>query len=111
MRDRDMGSVVADIKKIVRESVRIPPGYFIEYGGQFENQQRAMKRLAVIVPAALSLIFLLLFMSLKSVKSALLIFLNVPLAVVVVSGLLSSTLITLLLLPAPVRMVRAGSGC
>ena len=60
----------------------LPPGYYLEYGGQFENQQRAMKRLSIIVPVALALIFLMLFMSLESVRSAALIFINVPLALI-----------------------------
>jgi cobalt-zinc-cadmium resistance protein CzcA len=82
VRGRDMGGVVADIQETVREKITLPPGYYLEYGGQFENQQRAMKRLSIIVPAALALIFLMLFMSLGSLKSAALIFTNVPLALI-----------------------------
>jgi cobalt-zinc-cadmium resistance protein CzcA len=82
VRNRDMGGVVADIQKLISEKVKLPPGYYVEYGGQFENQQRAMKKLSIIVPVALGLIFLMLFMSLGSLSSALLIFINVPLALI-----------------------------
>jgi cobalt-zinc-cadmium resistance protein CzcA len=82
VRGRDMGGVVADIQKLVNEKIKLPAGYYLEYGGQFENQQRAMKKLTVIVPVALGLIFLMLYMSLGSLKSASLIFVNVPLALI-----------------------------
>ena len=82
VRGRDMGSVVADIQNIVSEKITLPPGYYMEYGGQFENQQRAMSKLTIIVPIALGLIFLLLYMSLQSLRSAVLIFINVPLALI-----------------------------
>ncbi len=82
VRDRDLGGAVADIKARVRDRVKLPPGYFIEYGGQFENQQRAMRRLSLIVPAALAAIFLLLRLSLGRLRPALLIFTNVPLALI-----------------------------
>jgi cobalt-zinc-cadmium resistance protein CzcA len=65
VRGRDIGSVVADIQQLVSASIALPPGYYLEYGGQFESQQRAMRRLGVIVPVILVLIFLLLHMSLK----------------------------------------------
>lgn len=82
IRGRDMGSVVSDIQKRIREKITLPPGYHIEYGGQFENQRRAMARLSVIVPIVLGLIFLLLYLAFDSVRCALLIFLNVPLALI-----------------------------
>ncbi len=50
IKDRDMGSVVADMKKLVAEKVKLPPGYSITWSGEFENQERAMTRLAIIVP-------------------------------------------------------------
>ncbi len=81
VRGRDMGGVVADIRKAVDAKVDMPPGYFVEYGGQFENQQRAMKRLYVVVPITLGLIFLLLFTAFNRLRYAALIFLNVPIAV------------------------------
>jgi len=82
VRGRDMGSVVADIQSRVRENVEVPAGYYVEYGGQFENQQRAMKRLSIIVPVTFLMIFFLLYMSFGSVRSAMLIFINVPLALI-----------------------------
>lgn len=82
IRDRDLGSVVADIKERINDTVDLPAGYFIEYGGQFENQQRAMARLSVIVPVVLVLIFLLLYLTFGSPKEAILIIINVPLALI-----------------------------
>ncbi len=86
IRGRDMGSVVADMQKGVA-SVSMPYGYNIAWGGEFENQQRAMKRLSVIVPVTVFLIFLILFDTFRSVKDAVLILLNVPFAMV--GGLLA----------------------
>jgi cobalt-zinc-cadmium resistance protein CzcA len=82
IRDRDMGGVVSEMQERVRTAVKMPPGYFITWGGEFENQQRAMARLAVIVPVSLLLIFMLLFNAFNSIRSALLILLNVPLALI-----------------------------
>ncbi len=82
VRGRDIGSFVADGQKLIAEKVTLPPGYFIEWGGQFELQQEANKRLAVVVPITLGLVFLLLFMNFGSLKSSLLIMLNIPLALV-----------------------------
>ena len=82
VRGRDMGGVVADIKNKIESNVKLPSGYYLEYGGQFQNQQRAMKRLAIIVPVSLGLIFLLLYMSLGNLRSALLIYVNVPMALI-----------------------------
>ncbi|MES1937411.1 efflux RND transporter permease subunit [Salinisphaera hydrothermalis] len=81
VRGRDMGSVVRDIQKRVGAEVELPPGYFVEYGGQFENQRRAMSRLYVVVPITLALIFLLLFVAFSSLRYAALIYLNVPFAI------------------------------
>ena len=78
---RDMGSVVKDMQSRVA-SVVLPSGYLVTWSGEFENQQRAMKRLAVIVPVSVFLIFLLLFNAFGSVKHALLILVNVPFALV-----------------------------
>jgi len=77
-----MGSVVDEIRQLVKNNVELPPGYFVEYGGQFENQQRAMKRLFVVVPLTMALIFLMLFSTYGSIRYATLIFLNVPFAVI-----------------------------
>jgi len=82
VRGRDMGSVVSDIKKLIQENIELPSGYYLEYGGQFENQERAMKRLSIIVPITFLLIFLILYISFGNLWSATLIFINVPLALI-----------------------------
>jgi cobalt-zinc-cadmium resistance protein CzcA len=79
---RDMGSVVADIRQAVAEKVVLPFGYSVDIGGQYENQQRAQKRLALLVPVSLALIALLLYFAFGSVGQAMLILVNVPLAVI-----------------------------
>ena len=81
IKGRDMGSVVADMQEKVAK-ISLPHGWFISWSGEFENQQRAMKRLSIIVPISTFLIFLLLFNAFKSVKSALLILVNVPLGLI-----------------------------
>ena len=80
VRGRDLGSFVADAQQQVEEKVKLPPGYWIGWGGQFEQLVSATQRLMVVVPIALLLIFLLLFMSLGSMADALLVFSGVPLA-------------------------------
>jgi cobalt-zinc-cadmium resistance protein CzcA len=83
VRGRDMGSFVAEAKqKLASIENSLPEGYRLAWGGQFENQQRAMKRLKMVVPAAILLIFLMLFSSLNSFKSAVLILVNLPFALV-----------------------------
>lgn len=79
---RDQGSFVAEAQQKVAEQVVLEPGYRIVWSGQFENQQRAMKRLAFIVPVSLVLIFILLFWAFQSLKSASLIVMNVPFAMI-----------------------------
>jgi heavy metal efflux system protein len=78
LRGRDQGSFVAEAQRKVAEQVNLPPGYFITWGGQFENQQRAVKRLQVIVPISVMVIFCLLFWAFRSVKKAALVLLMVP---------------------------------
>ena len=80
--DRDQGSFVAEAQQKVAAQVDLPPGYRIVWSGQFENQQRAMKRLSIIVPISLGLIFVLLFWAFMSIKNALLILMNVPFAMI-----------------------------
>jgi len=82
IRGRDMGSVVDEMQRRVSSNVTFPLGYTTRWGGEFENQQRAMRRLLIIVPVSVFLIFVLLFDAFKSVKSALLILLNVPFALI-----------------------------
>lgn len=79
---RDMGSVVQDMQAAVARNVKLTNGYSVIWGGEFENQQRAMKRLALIVPISIFLVFVLLFDAFKTVKSAALILLNVPFALI-----------------------------
>jgi len=82
IRGRDMGSLVAEMQQRVQANVTFPPGYFVTWGGEFENQQRAMARLRIIVPVSVFLIFVLLFNAFNSLKSALLILVNVPFALI-----------------------------
>jgi cobalt-zinc-cadmium resistance protein CzcA len=79
---RDMGSFVAAAQQAIEGKVKLPPGYYLTWGGQFENQQRAMARLSVILPICLALIFILLFSAFGSVRQAFLIILNVPFALI-----------------------------
>lgn len=80
VRERDLGSFVAEAQEAVAHKVKLPPGYWIGWGGQFEQLVSATKRLTIVVPVALLLVFLLLFMSMGSVADALLVFSGVPLA-------------------------------
>ena len=80
--DRDIGGFVAEAQRKIDAAVKLPPGYIMTWGGQFENQQRAMKRFAVVVPITIAAIFLLLFSSFNSVKQAFLIILNIPFAMI-----------------------------
>lgn len=82
VRGRDMGSFVAEAQQVIQAGLSLPPGYSLEWGGQFENQRRAMGRLMVVVPLSLFIIFGLLFATFQSVKNSLLILLNVPFAMV-----------------------------
>ncbi len=77
---RDLAGFVADAQRAVEREVKLPAGYWIEWGGQFENLQRASSRLFVVVPLALFLIFILLYSTFGEIKAATLIYLNVPLA-------------------------------
>ncbi|HWC74590.1 MAG TPA: CusA/CzcA family heavy metal efflux RND transporter [Gemmatimonadales bacterium] len=81
IRGRDMGSVVRDMQASVRH-LRLPVGSYVTWSGEFENQQRAMRRLALIVPVSVFLIFVLLFYAFHSIKDSLLILLNVPFALI-----------------------------
>ncbi len=80
VRDRDLGSFVSEVQQRVAEQVKLPAGYWIGWGGQFEQLVSASARLAIVVPVALLLIFVLLCMSLGSLRDALLVFSGVPLA-------------------------------
>ncbi|WP_153558068.1 efflux RND transporter permease subunit [Roseimaritima sediminicola] len=80
VRGRDLAGFVAEAQDVVERSVDLPPGYMLRWGGQFENLQQATGRLAIAVPVALVLIFALLYLTFHSVKLAMLIYLNVPIA-------------------------------
>jgi cobalt-zinc-cadmium resistance protein CzcA len=82
VRGRDMGGFVSEAQKAVKRSVALPPGYYLNWGGEFENQQRAQATLSIVVPVVLGLIFILLFMSFGSIRNAALIILNVPFALI-----------------------------
>jgi len=79
---RDMGGLVRELDERINNEIDLLPGYSVVFGGQFENQQRAQARLMVVVPLSLGLIFLLLYFAFHSVGQALLIMLNVPLALI-----------------------------
>ena len=82
VRGRDIGSFVDDARQLISSSVTLPPGYLMTWGGQFENQERATRRLFIVVPLALLLIFALLYLMFGSVRYSLIIILNVPFAAV-----------------------------
>ncbi len=82
VRNRDLQSVVNDVQQRIEKDLKLPAGYYITYGGQFENLQSAKKRLAIVVPIALFLIFVLLYFALNSVKETLLVFTAIPLSTV-----------------------------
>ena len=79
---RDLVGFVEEARKLVTEKISLPAGYHIEFGGQFENQQRAAARLSLVIPVSLGLIFLLLFTTFGSVKQAVLVLSNIPLAMI-----------------------------
>jgi heavy metal efflux system protein len=82
VRGRDLVGFVADAKAAVSDNVKFPPEYTMTWGGQFENQQRAAARLAIVLPIALGLIFLLLYLTFGSLRQATLVFCNVPFATI-----------------------------
>ena len=82
VRSRDVGSLVKEAQALIASRVQLPPGYTLKWGGQFENQQRATKRLMVVIPLAILVIFLLLLATFGSVPHALLVLLNVPFALI-----------------------------
>lgn len=82
VRGRDIGSFVEEAQRAIEARVALPPGYLVQWGGQFELQQEANNRLRLVVPVTLFVVFLLLFSSFNSLRNALLILLNIPLALV-----------------------------
>jgi cobalt-zinc-cadmium resistance protein CzcA len=101
---RDLGGFVAEARREIRKAVPMMPGYYLTYGGQFESQQRAMQRLGIILPVTIGLILFLLFVTFNSLKTALLILLNLPFALI--GGVLSLALSGLYLsVPASVGFI------
>jgi len=79
---RDMGGFVAEARQKIKANVKLPPGYYLTWGGQFENQQRAMHKLMIIGPVAIALILLLLYVTFRSIRLALLVISNLPFALI-----------------------------
>lgn len=79
---RDIGGFVAEAKQKIKEQVKLPAGYYLSWGGQFENQQRAMKKLMIIGPVSIALILLLLYVTFRSIRLALLVISNLPFALI-----------------------------
>jgi len=79
---RDLGSFINELKQKIHSQIKLPEGYFIQFAGQFENQERAMKKLSIIVPIVIGLIFLLLFINFGSVRDSLIVLLNIPFATI-----------------------------
>ncbi|MCF6149914.1 MAG: efflux RND transporter permease subunit [Candidatus Kuenenia sp.] len=79
VRGRDIGSFVAEAQKKIQENVELPAGYYLSWGGQFENMQQATNRLFIVVPVTLGIIFTLLYLAFRSIKNTLLIYIDIPL--------------------------------
>ncbi len=82
VRDADIQKVVEEIQAVLDQNIKLKPGYYFEYGGQFENLQNAIRTLLVVIPIALALIFLLLFFAFRSVRYSLVVFSTVPLSLI-----------------------------
>ncbi|HVI79413.1 MAG TPA: efflux RND transporter permease subunit, partial [Candidatus Acidoferrum sp.] len=82
VRGRDLGGFVKEVQATIARQVKLPTGYSIEYGGQFENQERATKRLLIIIPVVIFLIYVLLYLTFSSFKQALLVVGNIPFALI-----------------------------
>ena len=82
VRNRDVQSIIEEIRPIIDKEAKLPPGYYVTYGGQFENLVAANKRLSIAVPVALFLIFILLYFTLKSLKQTLLVYSAIPLSLI-----------------------------
>lgn len=82
VKGRDVVGFVEEVRRDIEANVSLPPGYYITFGGQFENQQRAAKRLGIVVPIAIALIFIMLFVTFRSLVQAGLIILNIPFAMI-----------------------------
>jgi cobalt-zinc-cadmium resistance protein CzcA len=104
IKGRDIGTFVSEAKKEIKKMVSLPSGYYTTWGGQFENQQRAMNRLMIIVPVTIAIIFLLLFFTFRSIQLALLVIINLPFALI--GGIVALYLVGLYLsVPASVGFI------
>jgi cobalt-zinc-cadmium resistance protein CzcA len=79
---RDIGGFVSEAKQKIKEQVKLPAGYYLTWGGQFENQERAMNKLMIIGPVAIGLILLLLYVTFRSIRLSLLVISNLPFALI-----------------------------
>lgn len=82
LRDRDLGSFINDLRSRIESQVKLPEGYYIKFAGQFENQERAMKKLSIIIPMVILLIFIVLYINYNSAKDSLIVLMNVPFATI-----------------------------
>lgn len=82
VRDADIQQVVSEIQQTLDKNIRLKPGYYFEYGGQFENLQNAIRTLTIVIPVALMLILLILFFAFKNVTYTLVVFSTVPLSLI-----------------------------
>ena len=82
LKGRDLGSFINDLRQNIGKSVKLPEGYVIQFAGQFENQERAMKKLSIVIPIVIFLIFIILYINYNSVKDSLIVMLNVPFATI-----------------------------
>lgn len=82
VRDADIQKVVEEIQTVLDQNIKLKPGYYFEYGGQFKNLQNAIRTLLIVIPIALALIFLLLFFAFRSVRYSLVVFSTVPLSLI-----------------------------
>ncbi|MGC8868976.1 MAG: efflux RND transporter permease subunit, partial [Sulfurihydrogenibium sp.] len=82
LKGRDLGSFINDLRQNIEKSVKLPEGYYIQFAGQFENQERAMKKLSIVIPIVILLIFIILYINYNSAKDSLIVMLNVPFAVI-----------------------------
>jgi Cu/Ag efflux pump CusA len=80
--ERDLGGVIEDVRNAISQKVQLPQGYFVQYGGQFESQEKASRQIMILSVVAIAGIFLLLYIALKSMRSALLVMANLPLALI-----------------------------
>lgn len=82
LKDRDLGSFINDLRQRIDSQIKLPEGYYIKFAGQFENQERAMKKLSIIIPMVILLIFIVLYINYNSAKDSLIVLMNVPFATI-----------------------------